>query len=548
LSGLPNAPSAFKGDALAGLEDQMQHTALGFRGSFTAPHRAAALTGSDILSEGGSAIEAMVAAAATIAVTYPHMNGLGGDAFWIIHRPGEAPVAISGAGRAAALATPQWYEARGLAAIPARGPDAALVVPGAVATWQKALALTSGGRLGLPRLMADAIAYARDGVAVTAGMAETSATKIDGLRGVAGFAEVNLPGGKALRYGQKLVQPALAATLQHLVANGLDSFYRGDIADAHGSFLHEAGSPLRRADIEAYEADYVTPLSVDISVATLFNLPPPTQGVATLIMLALFDRLGVTEKDGFAHIHGMVEATKRAYRLRNRHVGDPRTMTEDPRDWLKDDHLDRLAAEIEPDRAMAWPERSSAGDTIWMGAADRDGTVVSFIQSLYWEYGSGLTCPQTGIAFENRGAGFSLKPGPNQLAPGKQPFHTLNPGMARFKDGRVMAFGTQGGAGQPQTMAALFSRYALLGEDLQKAISNPRWLLGTTWDKPSTTLKIEGRFPATLADQLRAAGHITEVVSDYDVMMGHAGAIVVHPDGLMEAAGDPRSDGMAIAF
>jgi gamma-glutamyltranspeptidase/glutathione hydrolase len=287
---------------------------------------------------------------------------------------------------------------------------------------------------------------------------------------------------------------------------------------------------------------------VRISAGTLYNLPPPTQGIATLVMLAVFDRLGVKEADGFEHIHAMVEATKRAYRLRNRHVGDPRTMTVDPADWLRDEALDALAKDIDRARALPWPEPARAGDTVWMGAADRDGTVVSFIQSLYWEYGSGVTCPETGVTFENRGAGFSLEPGPNQLAPGKQPFHTLNPGLAQLKDGRVMAFGTQGGEGQPQTMAALFSRYALFGQDLQRAISNPRWLLGTTWAKPTTTLKLEGRFDPALAEALRAVGHDAEIVSDYDPMMGHAGAVVVHPGGLIEGAGDPRSDGFAVAF
>jgi gamma-glutamyltranspeptidase/glutathione hydrolase len=267
-----------------------------------------------------------------------------------------------------------------------------------------------------------------------------------------------------------------------------------------------------------------------------------------LVMLALFDRLGVGQADGFDHLHGMVEATKRAYRLRNRHVGDPRTMTEDPRSWLTDDSLKAMVADIDRKRALPWPERASPGDTIWMGAVDKDGTVVSFIQSLYWEYGSGVTCPETGVTFENRGAGFSLKPGPNQLAPGKQPFHTLNPGLALLSDGRVMALGTQGGEGQPQTMAALFSRYAMFGQDLQRSISNPRWLLGTTWAKPTTTLKLEGRFDPALARDLLAAGHDAEVVADYDPMMGHAGAVVAHPGGLMESASDPRSDGIAVAF
>lgn len=527
----------------------MLETAIGFNGSFTAPHRAAALTGRDILRAGGSAIEAMVAAAATIAVAYPHMNGLGGDAFWLIHRPGQAPVAISGAGRAAALATPDWYATRGYDSIPVRGPDAALVVPGAVATWQAALDLLSGaGRFTLAELLADAITLARDGVAVTPILAATSAAKARELSAIAGFADIHLPSGKSLAAGDRFKLTALADTLARLVEAGTDDFYRGDIAATHGAFLEAAGSPLRTADLAKYRAEMVTPLKVNTAAGSVFNLPPPTQGVATLIALGIFDRLGITKADGFDHIHGLVEATKRAYSLRNRRVADPDFMTEDPTAWLTSTSLDAMAAGIDRRRAAPWPEPSSPGDTIWMGAADKDGTVVSFIQSLYWEYGSALTCAATGITFENRGAGFSLKPGPNQLAPGKLPFHTLNPGLAQFTDGRVMAFGTQGGEGQPQTMMALFTRYAQFGQGLQRAITAPRWLLGTTWADVTTTLKLENRFDPTLVKALADAGHVTEMVEAFDPMMGQSGAVVHHPGGLMEAATDPRSDGAAIAF
>ena len=527
----------------------MLETALGFRGAFTAPHRAAALAGRDIINAGGSAIEAMVADAATIAVAYPHMNGLGGDAFWIIHRPGQAPVAISGAGRAAQLATVQRYAERGYASVPVRGPDAALVVPGAVATWQAALDLQGkSGHFSLAELLSDAIALARSGVAVTPLLAQTSAAKAAELALIPGFSAIHQPNGLPLAAGDRFMQPALAATLEQLARSGLDDFYRGDLAATHGQFLAASDSPLRQSDFGSYHAETGAPLSVTTSAGTLHNIPPPTQGVATLMALALFDRLGVTEADGFAHLHGLVEATKRAYSLRNRHVADPQSMLEDPRHWLSDTYLDTLAAGINPRLATPWPEPSSPGDTIWMGASDASGMVVSFIQSLYWEYGSGLTCPATGITFENRGAGFSLMPGPNQLAPGKRPFHTLNPGLAQLNDGRVLAFGTQGGEGQPQTMTAIFSRYAQFGQGLQRAITAPRWLLGTTWADVTSTLKLESRFDPALVAALTSAGHVTEVVRDFDPMMGQAGAVVHHPSGLMEAATDPRSDGAAIAF
>jgi gamma-glutamyltranspeptidase/glutathione hydrolase len=527
----------------------MPQSAMGYGGCISAPHRAAALSGEAVLSEGGTAIEAMVAAAATIAVVYPHMNGLGGDAFWLIKRKGEKPVAIAGAGRAARLATVERYRARGHSEIPARGADAALLVPGAVSTWELALELVPRARrLPLDRLLLDAMRHAQDGFSVSPNLAATINAIASTLSGFPGFADIYLPGGKPPDAGQSLRQPALRRTLETLAADGLDCFYRGRLAEAHASFLEHAGSPLRLEDFSAYRAEYVEPLSTAISSATLFNLPPPTQGIASLMILAIFDRLGFASADGFAHVHGLVEATKQALIARNRHLGDPDTMTIEAASLLAPDHLAALAAEIDAGRARPWPEPSLLGGTVWMGAADRFGTVVSFIQSVFWEFGSGLTCPETGVVFQNRGAGFSLAPGPNQLAPGKRPLHTLNPALAELSDGRIMAYGTMGGDGQPQTQAAVFTRYALFGCSLEEAITAPRWLLGKTWGDASTSLKLESRTSSDIVSALRAAGHRVEIVEEFSQSMGHAGAVVMHPSGLLEGASDPRSDGAARAF
>jgi len=172
---------------------------------------------------------------------------------------------------------------------------------------------------------------------------------------------------------------------------------------------------------------------------------------------------------------------------------------------------------------------------------------VSFIQSVYWEFGSGLTCPDTGVFFQNRGAGFGMGDGPNQIAPRKVPFHTLNPAMAVFEDGRVMAYGTMGGEGQPQTQAAIFARYAYLGQELQQAVTAPRWLLGRTWGDATTSLKLEARFDPDWITALSDMGHETEILPDYSDLVGHAGAVVTHLDGLVEAATDPRANGLALA-
>lgn len=527
----------------------MIETALGLTSGFTAPHRVATKVGADVLDAGGTAIEAMVAAAATIAVVYPHMNGIGGDGFWLIHRKGHAPVAISACGQAAGLATPGWYAEQGQAdAIPARGSRAALTVPGTVGGWQAALALVPDSRrMPLSDLLSPAITLAKQGIAVTRNQSITTQDKIDGLRDVPGFADFFLSDGQAPLPGDTLVQAALGATLSDIAENGAGGYYRGDIARTHARFLEEQGSPLRLGDFEDYKAEVQTPLTITTSLGALYNLGPPTQGMSSLAILGVFDRLGVTEGESFEHIHGLVEATKQAFILRNAELGDAAAMRAPAQTFLSDDVLDRMAAATNPDIALPWPHDPKAGDTIWMGAADRDGTVVSFIQSVFWEFGSGLTCPDTGVFFQNRGAGFTLDEGPNQLAPGKRPFHTLNPALAVLNDGRVMSYGTMGGEGQPQTQAAIFSRYVQFGMPLQEAITHPRWLLGKTWGDDTTSLKLEANFDPALTEKLLTAGHQVEMISAFSSLVGHAGAVVQHPNGMTEAANDPRSDGVAYA-
>lgn len=536
----------------------MLYSALGRRGAFSAPHHAATQTGLAILRDGGSAIEAMVGAAATIAVTYPHMNGIGGDGFWLIHRPGHAPIGIFAGGHAAAMANREWYAAQGVSgAIPARGPMAALTVPGSISGWAAALANDHASdpvrrHLPLSRLLGEAISYARDGISVTDNQARTTADKATDLLADTGFSDVYLPGGKAPERGALMRQSALGDTLDQLARDGLQSYYTGDIAHTHAAFLDAAGSPLRFDDFASYAARQVTPLSVETSAGRLYNMIPPTQGISSLMILALFDRLveqwGVPEADGFAHLHGLVEATKRAFLMRNAELGDLDGMTERAAAWLTPGVLDREARAVDPARALPWPHVPRTGDTIWMGATDSDGTTVSFIQSVFWEFGSGVMCPDTGVVFQNRGSGFSLASGPNQLTPRRVPFHTLNPALAHLKDGRVMAYGTMGGEGQPQTQAAVFSRYAMFGQPLQQAITAPRWLLGRTWGDEATSLRLESRFDPDLITALRAAGHAVQTMEEFSDLAGHAGAVVTHPSGGFEAASDPRSDGAALAY
>ena len=210
---------------------------------------------------------------------------------------------------------------------------------------------------------------------------------------------------------------------------------------------------------------------------------------------------------------------------------------------------DLSARDIDPARALTWPQPAVPGDTVWLGAVDGEGRAVSFIQSIYWEFGSGLVLPDSGVLWQNRGTSFSLSDvGPNVLAPGRKPFHTIQPAMALLADGRVMPYGAMGGEGQPQTQAMVFSRHVLHGQGLQEAVTAPRWLLGRTWGAETTSLRIENRFDPAVIAALRGAGHELEEIGPFDEVMGHAGALVHHPDGLIEGAADPRGDGQAAGF
>jgi gamma-glutamyltranspeptidase/glutathione hydrolase len=528
------------------------HSAGHRRGVVCAPHSAAAEDARTILAEGGNAIEAMLSMAASIAAVYPHMNHIGGDGFWLIREPSGRVRALMGAGCAGAKATPRFYRDAGHDEIPARGPLAALTVPGAIATWMLAAdaARAQGGKLPLDVLLAPAIRRAREGCPVTRSQVRLTAEKLPEMDKAIGFRGTYLLDSKVPDVGSLLKQTAFAATLEHLAHAGLDDFYRGDVGREIAADLERIGSPVTRADLENYRAAVAEPLSVTTQAGTLHNTPPPTQGLASLIILALFDRLRVAKAEGFEHIHGIVEATKRAFRARDHVVTDPDTTTIDLSQYLSPAFLDAEAAKIGERKAARWPAPFGEGDTVWMGAADASGLVVSYIQSLYWEFGSGCVLPATGIVMQNRGASFSLDPKAlNALAPGRRPFHTLNPALAALKDGRVIAYGTMGGDGQPQSQAAVFTRYVTFGQPLDRALDAPRWLLGRTWGSTHTKLRMESRFDGNLIDRLLSAGHDIAVLDEaYSDTMGHAGAVVLHPNGTLEGGHDPRADGGAVGL
>ncbi len=530
----------------------MHQTTRAHRGMVTAPHHLASRAGLRVLEDGGNAIEAMVAAAAAIAVVYPHMNSLGGDNFWIIHTPDKKVVGIDACGGAAAMADIAFYKDQGLDAIPSRGKLAALTVAGAVSGWHEALKISKdqwGGKIPLGRLLEDAIHHADTGYGVTQSQAVNTRSKFSELKDAPGFSDNFLIDGVLPDEGAKFRQPRIADTLRRLAEAGLEDFYRGDLARSLASDHERAGTPLRLEDLERHRALPVTPMSVNVAGHTVFNMPPPTQGLASLLLLGVYDRLKISRAETFEYVHALVEATKQAFRVRDRYVTDPDYMDVDPADFLADSVLDDMAGNVDMTRALPWPEANSKGDTVWLGAIDSEGRAVSFIQSGYWEFGSGTVLESTGITWQNRGTSFSLDPAHhNCLQPHRRPFHTIQPALAHLSDGRVMPYGTMGGEGQPQTQAMIFSRHVLHGQGLQEAVSAPRWLLGRTWGAETTSLRMENRFDPSVVSALRSAGHDLEEIGPLDEVMGHAGALVLHPDGLIEGAADPRGDGQAAGF
>ena len=533
---------------------EMLNTPMARRGMITSPHHLASQTGLAVLREGGNAIEAAMAAAAALAVVYPHMNGLGGDGFWLIAEPGKPPISIDGSGAAGAKVDMELFRAARMKTMPAKGALAANTVAGVVSGWQAALDVSThwGGGMPLERLFEDAIHYARQGFAVSAHQVDCTTRNLAALRKAPGFSGLFLNRNKAPAVGSLQTIPALADTLERLGSAGLDDFYRGDVARTITDDLKAAGSPLKAEDLARHRSMRRRPLSLGLPSGTLFNTAPPTQGLASLILLGVFQRLGVGAADQFAWVHGLVEATKKAYRVRNAHVTDPHRMSVHATTYLTDPMLDALAEEIDPANAAPWPHGGGGGDgdTVWLGVIDGQGRAVSYIQSLFHAFGSGVTLPRTGVVWHNRGFSFSLDPDHrNALEPRRKPFHTLSPALARLKDGRTLVWGSMGGDSQPQIQAQLFTRTVLFGQSPQAAVSAPRFALGRSLDGgPAAGLLMEGRFDPALVQDLGKAGHDIQLTGDFDSALGHAGMVMRRADATLEGAADPRADGSVAAW
>jgi gamma-glutamyltranspeptidase/glutathione hydrolase len=523
----------------------------------TSPHSLASSAGVDVLRAGGAAIDAAIAAAAVLAVVYPHMTGLGGDAFWLIHEGNSGEVKyLGGGGKAAATASIAALKERGLDEIPLRGiVPATLTVPGAVASWIEAH--DAYGRLPLKRVLGSAISYARDGFPVTARLACFVEMMRDDLLTQRAAAALFFPDGSAPHAGSKLTNPDLARTLQAVADEGWPGFYEGPVAEEMARFAQSSGGFFGRADFARQKAIWGAPLTGRYRDVEIFNTPPPTQGFTVLQMLNLLESYVLDRMDllGPDRAHLLVQAKQIAYHDRDLLLGDPAFAEVPVHRLISKEYARRRSRLIDPRSALRWDELPSfgslAGDTVYLTAVDRDGNAVSLIQSLYGAFGACVVAGSTGVVLQNRSAYFSLDPAsPNRLEPGKIPLHTLIASMAK-RGGRLWSvLGCMGADGQPQIQLQLYTALIDRGLDIQEAIEMPRFLSGRfALGEARDTLHIEGRFPPDTISALERRGHVVNRWEDWSEMAGHAHGITIDPQsGIFSGGSDPRSDGAAIGY
>ena len=510
-----------------------------------------------MLRAGGSAIDAAIATSAALAVLYPHMTSIGGDAFWLIHEGKTGRVRyLNGGGKAAASGTLDWFASRRLKAVPYRGiQPATLTVPGAVASWAEAH--KSYGRLPLPRLLEAAIGYARDGFPVTSRLAAFLAQTTAELAAHAESAAIFLPDGTPPRAGAKLVNRNLARTLEAVAADGWSGFYEGEVAAEMTRFAAAQGGFFGAADFKAQTATWGEPISGTYRDVTIFNTPAPTQGFTVLEMLNLLEpyELHKRPRMGADHVHLLVQAKQIAYHDRDRFLADPAFSNVPMERLISKPYADERRKLIDLSRALAWDQVPSygslSGDTVYIAAVDKDGNAASLIQSLYGIFGSAVVAGNTGVVLQNRSAYFSLDPAhPNRLEPGKIPLHTLIASMGKRNGKLWSVLGCMGADGQPQIQMQAYVGLIDYGLDIQQALEAPRFLSGRFGlGEARDILHIEARFPPATLSELERRGHTLNRWADWNELAGHAHGIIIDPDtGFRHGGSDPRSDGAAVGY
>ena len=527
-------------------------------GAVSAGHPLAAQAGLRVLQDGGNATDAIIAMAGVLAVVRPHMNGIGGDAFGIFYNGETGEVtALNASGRSGALATPEFFAIAELDRIPSIGP-LSVSVPGAVAGWIDAH--DRYGSMNFAELLSTGIDYARNGFAVSSRLAQDFEEQGQNLNDAG--RDLYLPNSNPPKVGSLLRNPQLANSLEIVADQGKEGFYNGSIAQKLSAFITEQGGYLRQGDFASHTSTWVTPLRGDYLNHEFVVMPPNTQGVTQLALfeMAKSHDLASMTQNSADYLHTLVELKKLAFADRDRWVADPNSANVPVDQLLDADYLKNRAQLInmsvaaesaEPgfgDEILAEPNgnRSDAGDTVFITAVDQWGNAVSWIQSNFAGFGSGLLDEATGILLHNRGALFTLETGhPNQVAPDKRPYHTLSPTMALYPSGEfAFTLGTPGGDSQTQTILQITHNMLVFGMTPQQAIEAPRFR-----SLSGLRLAIEDRVSEEALLDLRQRGHLLNLVEGWTATFG--GAHMIHHDpetGVLTAAADPRREAYAIAY
>ncbi len=528
----------------------------GVRGAVSSDHPLASAAGLAVLENGGNAVDAVVTMAGVLAVVRPHMNGVGGDAFGIFRDGATGGViGMNGSGRAGALATPSFFEQAGRESIPGSG-ALSVSLPGAVAAWDDALARF--GTISLAGALAPAIGYARGGFPVSSRLASDIAGGARSLNEPA--LGLYFPDGTPPPVGSLLKNPALAGTLELIASEGKDAFYRGDPAEKIAAFLEKEGGYLRTPDFAAHETTWTAPLEGSYLDHRILVLPPNTQGIAqiSLMEMAASYDLAAMGHNTPEYLHTLIELKKLAFADRDRWVADP-DFADIPIDELLDaGYLRERAGKIGASAAenvapgiegrvasnARQGDADDSGDTVYITAVDQWGNAVSWIQSLFAPFGSGLLEPETGVVLQNRGALFTLDPThPNVVAPGKRPYHTLTPLMALNQDGSLaFTLGTPGGDSQVQSLIQIVNNIFLFGMTPQAAIEAPRFR-----SYNGLRVDFEDRILESVLSDLAERGHEPRVIHGWTATFGGAQMIRIEPSGTITAAADPRREAYAMA-
>lgn len=511
----------------------------------------AARAGVQVLERGGNAIDAAIAANAVMGVVEPAMNGIGGDLFVIFYEAKTGKLhGLNSGGWAPTGLTPALLKSKGIDRMPSRG-IYSVTVPGAVAGWETLRA--KFGALPMRDILAPAIFYADQGFPVTEVIAGGWTGAIKGLSAEPDAAKTYLIGGRAPKAGEMFRNPNLAGSLRLVADKGARGFYEGRTAEAILAISREKGGTMTAADLKEYAPAWVDPISTTYRGWTVYELPPNTQGIAALMMLNLMERspLGEYGFHSAKALHAMIEAKKLAYADMISYVSDPAFMKATVPAMLNKGHAAKRAALIDPAKAACnvQPSQfsglttSSGGDTIYLSVIDKDGNIVSLIQSLYSSFGSGLVPPGTGFMLHNRGAGFTMEANhPNVVAPRKRPLHTIIPAFMQKDDVRI-GFGIMGGFNQAQAHAQFVANIADYGLNIQEALEAGRFTKGTF---AGCDVSVEALVPATTINELRALGHEIRVVPPRSGTFGRGQAVMSNGAGVHFGASEPRHDGAAI--